>query len=616
MAKLEQQQQPMDNEDEVELARGTRGFVLHSTFVLKACQALLAFMKSDKHLAKLNTSGKSNLLATENNSLPIFVNFNLWVVPKRAYHGVKISNLPHDVHGDVSKRVCVIAPNKEGKTSEETVHFYKTLARSLNKVHDFDVITWRDIKPHLDSFDDKRHLARSYDLFIADASLRDFLMPKFGKIFKRAQKFPINISLQRPVELKRLLSGTHFFLHNDGNNYSYLIGHSGMTPQELRDNVVESLSQLAKVVPNGWRNIRSAGIIGKSTAFIPIYDSSDVSNFTELSSIYQQAIVKSVPLETKPTNKGHDFEDNVTNERLIIKKGNKHLTNFSKISQLKKKVLKMSAQKKKIKSDDIKDAVIVTASNKENVSADVGGVKKRKRKMKKVNGKKHDTSAEEKAAEIEIECVAAAESTELPEIDATVSVKSKRLRSTSDAAILKTEKRKMKKRLAVEMSDQEFTTREIHLLAESKKKKQKCAEIPSPKLTGYDKHLFEDSNSSVKTEKKSKLEDHLKFTGYEQYILSGVGESESAKNHEKAKKSSDEEFEIPEHFFQTQDGNTPLEQVFDIPIASVASSAKKKATPAVKRRESVAATRRSARVSSVAENTPLRRSTRINSCKK
>lgn len=617
MAKTDQTSHP-GAIDEAEVVEGTRGFVLPSTFVLRGCDALLAFMKSAKYQSQLNSSGNPDLLESEKNSVPIHVNFNLWVIPKRSYYAVKISNLPYDIHGGVSKRICLIVPNKETKTSEETIDFFKRYARSLNKIHDFDVITWKDLQPRIVSFEDKRQLVRTYDMFITDASLKGFLIAKLGKVFKRAKKMPVNIALHRPTELKRVLSGTQFFLHNDGNNYSYLIGHSRMKSKELRDNIVESLSQLAKKVPNGWRNIRSAGIMGQGTAFIPVYDSSDVSHFNDLSEIYKMAIVNSHSLQSGSPKETIDKEKTMV-DVLLIRKGNKHLSRFSKISELKEKVLKLSQLQSKKTKDDM---ALITAPH---IKSALKGVTKRKKNMKTGRidtvSKDSEISEVKSTAEKVNQTVKAAESQDLE----TGIEKYQKLRSTSDAAVMKTEKRKLK-RNATDMVDVQLTNREIRMLGESPKKKKpkyeqsspnltgyekytfkdkttvgvkgeklKSHSLPSPKFSGYDKYLFQDKE--IKKKEKSKAPSEEKLTGYEKFIMSE--ESNRNKRDREVGKNMEDTVEIPEQFFNTETDRTREK------IAHVSASAKKK-TPAAKRTQ---------RMSLAAENTPLRRSSRIHSTK-
>ena len=611
--------------DDSEIAEGTRGFVLSTTFVLKGCEALLAFMKSAKYQSQLHRSGKRDLFATS--SKPIHVNFNLWVIPKRAYYGVKISNLPYDIHDGVSKRICLIVPNREGKTSEESVQFFKTYARSLNKIHDFDVITWKDLQPRLVSFEEKRSLVKSYDMFIADTSLRDFLIPKLGKVFKRCQKFPINIALHRATELKRVLSGTHFFLHNEGNNYSYLIGHSGMKPKELRDNIVESLSQLAKIVPNGWRNIRSAGITGQGTAFIPIYDSSHEAQFNTLSQIYQQVIVKSEPVQNNQPNQPMEVgKNNGIDDALHFKQGKKFLSTFSKISELKEKVLKLSVAHKNKAQMGVKTPVKSKSAKragkqKENINKHVESVE---------SDLKNQASVEENLLPKVSSNVEEAPRSGTPDDKSSLG-NSKKLRSTSDAAILKTEKRKLKRTADKLSNDVEFTGREVHLLADSPKKKKPKTQASSPHITGYEKHMFEDKETSDNAKPKERQNFSPKLSGYEKHMFDDIAEktkkkksksqceykltgydkfsmredSQTRKKSGKVRKSSESantDVDIPQHFFDSEN-----ETEVDVP-----PSAKKKRS--VSSRSSVA-TKRVQRMSSVAENTPLRRSKRLHSSK-
>ena len=321
---------------------GNRGLCLSESFVLKGAQVILAYMKSEKYLAEMKPSKKPDLLAADVEPKRIEVRFSIWNTLKKRnrFFPVRINDLPHSINAPgVQKKVCLIVPNIEGKTDAEVSSFYKTIAEKVNQNFSYEAVTFKQAQKLLETFQDKRGFAKSYDLFLADTSLKAHVLPKFGVVFQRSNRFPLLVNLSRPTELKSILNGTHFFMRTDSSNFSYAIGHTAMTAEQICENVIESLNQLAKQLENGWRNVKTVGLSGFMTAFIPIYESIDETTVNDLKEMYSGFS------EKKPSTNDTETQTKTLCQPAFKVVKSKHKS--SKISELKLK-MGVAAEKQKI----------------------------------------------------------------------------------------------------------------------------------------------------------------------------------------------------------------------------------------------------------------------------
>lgn len=51
------------------------------------------------------------------------------------------------------------------------------------------------------------------------------------------------------------------------------IAHSGMSPEEIVTNIMDGVSEIAKIVPRGWTNIQSLNIKSSNSIALPIHTS-------------------------------------------------------------------------------------------------------------------------------------------------------------------------------------------------------------------------------------------------------------------------------------------------------------------------------------------------------
>merc|ERR1712226_83729 len=656
----------LNSESCEDVVYGDRGLCLSESFVLKGADVLLAFMKSEKYLATTKKSSKPDLLESDQETMPININFSIWTGLKgqNRYFPVKVKNLPHNINAPGFKRkVCLIVPNVEGKTNAEVCEFYKNVAEKVdNKQFTYEAVTWKELKTLMETFADKRKVVKSYDLFLADRSLECFILPKLGVTFKRAKKMPLLFSLNNRKELEGILSGTHFFLSNEAMNYSYKIGHTSMTSKQICENVIESLNQLAKNLENGWRNVKTVGLIGHLTSFIPIYDNSDAASLAQLNDIYQQYSAKKQSVEEKVVSNEEKPESKLKIKSEPGLKVVKAKTKFSKISQLKMKLgmaqeklvhkenlkskqqkVKSGKAKKQLKQKLIESETTTKQLNGSISEENVDNFLKAEPENLKVSErleKAEDDNAKESqlidSQSVEHDKSAPVEKVEAPKKPTT------NVRSLTDVAMKKHEKRKLKRQL-----QENDENEEVQLTAFEKKtvfdqpptKKQKSApaspkltgreksmfdgpavkkqkvELLSPKLTGLEKHILNDEKQtkgtdevSKKQKKANKKKSNEGLTGYEKNLFTQDNNDEkNSANIEKVSERDD--VEIPEGFFGKDDDFDSQQEVSTAESHDTVSDDLVAPTP--KR-----TTRKTSRASTVKNansvpTTPLRRSSRV-----
>ncbi|XP_063725329.1 uncharacterized protein LOC134853287 [Symsagittifera roscoffensis] len=592
------------DENNENIVQGNKGLVLDRSYVLKGSQAILTYMQSEKYLNQLRPSSKPDLLASDKEPQKIMINFSLWTAlsGKNRYFPVRMKELPFRVTPrGMHKKVCLIVPNVAGKTAEETTTFFRTIAEKVNSDFAYEAITFQELKTKIETFADKRKVLKDFDLFIADASLRDMILQKLGVVFKRAKKLPIVAKLSRPAELRKILNGTHFFMHNNATGFSYAIGHSAMKAEELCENVIVSLNKLVNKIENGWRNIKTVGLIGHKTAFIPIYDSADVSSLESLKDIYE--MFSSKQMAAAKALRGEENAQEVAKHKEIVKQveQNKQVTKkkFSKISELKlkmalgtknkKAVLKSKLEaKKQPENEDLVKKILQEGDNNKKPE------KFEQNQKKGVSDSTEQLKEKEKGNRPKI----ASENDSNSEI----AQKQSSIRSTSDVALKKKLDRKLKRQLQESTTDsaESLTGFDKYSMTSPPPKKKKNIN-GSPKLTGLEKHLFEGSPpKNVKNRHTS-----TGLTGREKFMFS----SEGGTSQKFAKKENREELsdvEIPDDFFGSdEDAAEEARDKVDV-----------KKVPKTPARKTVAKKTRNASVDNADDiQTPLRRSGRIHSSK-
>lgn len=207
--------------------------------------------------------------------------------------------LPHSLNISPNTSICLISPEPQRLFKDAIAHpsFPKALSQRINKVISVDKL---EKKYH--SFESKRQLYDSYDLFLADDRIITYLAKILGKTFyKKTQKRPIPVHLEaskpkarknaalpstkpqkeasRPTniaspsllakEIERTLSTAQVHL-TPSVTTAVKVGLASFTPEQVAANVEAVVASLTdKLI--AWRNVKSIHVKGSETMALPIW---------------------------------------------------------------------------------------------------------------------------------------------------------------------------------------------------------------------------------------------------------------------------------------------------------------------------------------------------------
>lgn len=137
------------------------------------------------------------------------------------------------------------------------------------------VIPIKKLKTHYKSYESRRQLLTLYDVFLCDNRIYHLLPKLLGKEFYRKKKFPMPIDVNKKdlsEEINKALRCTLISVGH-GSCSAIRVAHSGMSPDEIITNIMDGVSEIAKIIPRGWTNIQSLNIKSSNSIALPIHTS-------------------------------------------------------------------------------------------------------------------------------------------------------------------------------------------------------------------------------------------------------------------------------------------------------------------------------------------------------
>uniref|UniRef100_A0A3Q3BIB4 Ribosomal L1 domain-containing protein 1 n=2 Tax=Kryptolebias marmoratus TaxID=37003 RepID=A0A3Q3BIB4_KRYMA len=264
--------------------------------VKKAVQALQAFLKS-------TTTGDSLFL---DKTHQIKLLFTLWKIPKKA-QTIRIP-LPHGQRAE-TEEVCLFTKDEPKMTSEQSQRFYKKLLQERGVKNIPEIIPYKVLKTEYKPHEAKRRLLKNFDVFLSDDRVRRLLPSHLGKHFYEVKKAPLSVNLRSKHlarDIERLIQGTNLKVTNKGSCCMARIAHSGMTADEVTDNIEAAFETvLAKLRMKG-PVLKVIHLKSETSVALPIY-TSDLSHLSVLGA----------PRDKKAADK--KSKDKTTNQKKVGK---------------------------------------------------------------------------------------------------------------------------------------------------------------------------------------------------------------------------------------------------------------------------------------------------------
>ncbi|XP_016397988.1 ribosomal L1 domain-containing protein 1 [Sinocyclocheilus rhinocerous] len=271
--------------------------------VKKAVQALRAYIKSSSTSQKL----------FENDGQTISLLLTQWKIPKKE-QTIRIP-LPHGLRTD-SGDVCLFTRDEPKMTSEQAVRFYKKLLRERGIKNAIEVIPFKMLKTENKPFEAKRKLLGNFDLFLSDARIRRRLPSHIGKHFYERKKAPLSVDLESKHlarDMERLIQGTTLTVSNKGSCCMVRVAHSGMTADEVVENVMTAVSTISAKLAKTGKNIKIIHLKSQTSVALPIY-TSDLSHLALVEEARKKAHLTKGAQKRKRENDKTEVSELITKE--------------------------------------------------------------------------------------------------------------------------------------------------------------------------------------------------------------------------------------------------------------------------------------------------------------
>ncbi|XP_077358848.1 ribosomal L1 domain-containing protein 1 isoform X2 [Festucalex cinctus] len=320
--------------------------------VKKSVLALQAFIKSK------SASGKK-LFKDESQMISLL--FTLWKIPKEA-QTIRIP-LPHGQRTD-SEDVCLFTRDEPQMTGEQTQRFYKKLLQERGVTNITEIIPFNVLKTEYKPYEAKQRLLGNFNMFLSDDRIRRRLPSHLGKHFYQRKKEPLAVNLQSKhlaEDIQKVVQGTSVRVNNKGSCCMARVGHTGMTADELTDNIEAAVQTVMEKIWMKGAVMKIIHLKSEKSVALPIYNSPLKHLIKPEVTEANNSAAKETPKDTKQAP--------AENTKWKAKKRKVEQSDDEEIPQLvpiKKKGKKPKLQRKKTKPADMKHASMVLKMSKKN----------------------------------------------------------------------------------------------------------------------------------------------------------------------------------------------------------------------------------------------------------
>lgn len=200
--------------------------------------------------------------------------------------------LPNPLYTSASE-VCVFTKDSSKEDVETTKDFYENLFDSQCGFKP-KIVPLLSINKDYKSYESRRQLCCSYDLFLGDARIYRFLPERLGKIFHRKNNFPWELNLKKDnfkAYLENIMSCTQWIVSGKGSCSTVHVANSNFNQEQVVENIIAALKAIFKQMIRGWGNVRSIHLKTQSSPSLPLYengiapDDIDVKDVAEINFI-------------------------------------------------------------------------------------------------------------------------------------------------------------------------------------------------------------------------------------------------------------------------------------------------------------------------------------------
>eukprot|EP01101_Sappina_pedata_P008284 TRINITY_DN4551_c0_g1_i1.p1 TRINITY_DN4551_c0_g1~~TRINITY_DN4551_c0_g1_i1.p1 ORF type:complete len:345 (+),score=196.73 TRINITY_DN4551_c0_g1_i1:100-1134(+) len=229
--------------------------------------------------------------------------------------------VPHSIFNTGSEFCCFVKDPQadwKAKFTKEGIKIAKTI--ELTK-----------LRNNYKTFDEKRKLVQSYDLFFVDDRIMPMVGPLIGKNFYSRKKQPIPVNFKK-TDLKsqfaKAIKSVAFF-ETGGSCIAIKIAPTSFSQEEVHENLQAVIEWLVKYFPKGWQSIQSLSIKTTSSIALPLFSSLPVAptkieaTKVELTKTSSKKPVVVKKTEAKKETKKQETKTKTESKAIIAKKNQK-----------------------------------------------------------------------------------------------------------------------------------------------------------------------------------------------------------------------------------------------------------------------------------------------------
>ncbi|KAL4712288.1 hypothetical protein ACJJTC_004050 [Scirpophaga incertulas] len=184
--------------------------------------------------------------------------------------------LPHSTAASTGE-ICLITPDlKKGKKidHEPTIDHWEEILKKAGVTSVKTVLPLRQLKVEYDQFELKRRLMTQHDFIMIDTRILNNACHILGKMFFKKHNMLIPVRINETGSIKKDIDvglRTSILRLSEGATSVIVVGHTSMSKNKLKDNILSLIQQLKEKYPGGEVNIRSLALKLPLSVSLPLY---------------------------------------------------------------------------------------------------------------------------------------------------------------------------------------------------------------------------------------------------------------------------------------------------------------------------------------------------------
>ncbi|CAG9462145.1 unnamed protein product [Pedinophyceae sp. YPF-701] len=230
-------------------------------------QVRKAVVALKKYAGKLQDEG-SELLPDGDDFMSLQIALQKMPVTPRKDKPVRLP-VPHPLYEVGGCEVCLIVKDHKG----EGHALAKELHAQMQGTGITKIIGLSKLRTKYESFEAKRKLCASYEVFLADERVLPSLPKLLGKTFFRKKRQPVPVDLRGAnwgAQVRKALGATYLYL-SQGTCLSVRVARVKDGVDEAVENVAAVVEQACEKIPRKWDNVLALYLKLPGSAALPIY---------------------------------------------------------------------------------------------------------------------------------------------------------------------------------------------------------------------------------------------------------------------------------------------------------------------------------------------------------